>query len=163
MTDLAIGRFVECTSLQLLSSADPRPIQPSGTSSSPIPAGPPSERTLPSITGTTARHNLATSFTRALSEPEPNATQQQPPSRAHGPQVQTCFASDPQCQTANEQPTRSIRPAIDHSRFLLSPEARTSAQNQAQLPGRNCRGVKLVELNGFEPMTPCLQSRCSPS
>jgi len=24
-------------------------------------------------------------------------------------------------------------------------------------------GVKLVELNGFEPMTPCLQSRCSPS
>ena len=118
---------------------------------------------LPSITGTTARHNLATSFTRALSEPEPNATQQQPPSRAHGPQVQTCFASDPQCQTANEQPIRSIRPAIDHSRFLLSPEARTSAQNQAQLPGRNCRGVKLVELNGFEPMTPCLQSRCSPS
>src|SRR5262245_13597832 len=72
----------------------------------------------PSITGTTARHNLATSFTRALSEPKPNATQQLSPSRAHEPQVQTCFASDPQCQTAKEQPTRSIRPAIDHSRFL---------------------------------------------
>src|SRR5262245_40227216 len=40
-----------------------------------------------------------------------------PPSRAHEPQVQTCFASDPQCQTAKEQPTRSKRPAIDHSRF----------------------------------------------
>jgi len=37
----------------------------------------------PSITGTTARHNLATSFTRALSEPKPNATQQLSPSRAH--------------------------------------------------------------------------------
>ena len=26
-----------------------------------------------------------------------------------------------------------------------------------------CPTLKLVEMNGFEPMTPCLQSRCSPS
>ena len=26
-----------------------------------------------------------------------------------------------------------------------------------------CPTEKLVEMNGFEPMTPCLQSRCSPS
>jgi hypothetical protein len=37
----------------------------------------------PSILCTTARHNLATSFTRALSEPKRNATQQPKPSRAH--------------------------------------------------------------------------------
>jgi hypothetical protein len=37
---------------------------------------------LPSIPCTTARHNLATSFTRALSEPKPIATHQQTPACA---------------------------------------------------------------------------------
>ena len=26
-----------------------------------------------------------------------------------------------------------------------------------------CRGSRLVEISGIEPLTPCLQSRCSPS
>ena len=81
----------------------------------------------PSITGTTARHNLATSFTRALSEPKPNTTQQLSPSRAHELQVQTSFASDPQCQTAKEQPTRSKDPpsiTLDFFSFFRGPNTR---------------------------------------
>jgi len=42
----------------------------------------PSELSLPSIPCTTARHNLATSFTRALSEPNLIATHQQTPACA---------------------------------------------------------------------------------
>jgi hypothetical protein len=32
-----------------------------------------------------------------------------------------------------------------------------------QSPGKSRRGKSMVELSGIEPLTPCLQSRCSPS
>ena len=31
------------------------------------------------------------------------------------------------------------------------------------LPKFGCRHCRLVEMMGFEPMTPCLQGRCSPN
>jgi hypothetical protein len=104
----------------------------------------------PSIPCTTARHNLATSFTRALSEPNPIATQQLNAITRAWTCVQTCFASDPQCQTAKEQSRRSADLRAMFSIFLLSREVK-------KLPR------KLVEPNGIEPMTSCLQSRRSPS
>jgi hypothetical protein len=60
--------------------------------------------------------------------------------------VQTCFASDPQCQTAKEQKSETKASNQAFPIFFLSREVR-----------------KLVEPNGIEPMTSCLQSRRSPS
>ena len=80
---------------------------------------------LPSIPCTTARHNLATSFTRALSEPNPIATQHHNAIKSAWTCVQTCFASDPQCQTAKEQSRRSLRSsslALNFSSFSRGQE-----------------------------------------
>ena len=57
-------------------------------------------------------------------------------------------------------PTRAL--AFDHAFLCVCGPAHASPRpegaERAQLP----EGV-LVEVNGIEPMTPCLQSRCSPS
>jgi hypothetical protein len=109
----------------------------------------------PSITGTTARHNLATSFTRALSEPKPNATQQLSPSRAHERASKRALHPIHNVkQPKNNRPDPKTRHRSLSISFLSS---------EVPIPGVKLVGVKLVELNGFEPMTPCLQSRCSPS
>ena len=47
--------------------------------------------------------------------------------------------------------------------FLIHDEQRsgTNARRQAGVVEHSLRGV--VEISGLEPLTPCLQSRCSPS
>ena len=37
------------------------------------------------------------------------------------------------------------------------------SDRQEATEGEARRRARVVEVNGFEPMTPCLQSRCSPS
>ena len=48
--------------------------------------------------------------------------------------------------------------------FLQPSPARLLVPSLLQVPARcACRLCLLVEINGIEPLTPCLQSRCSPS
>ena len=86
---------------------------------------------LPSIYPcTTARHNLATSFTRALSEPKPTTRTTALAIARARTRVQTCFASDQQCQTAKEQ-AKGSRPR-SRSQFLSF--YRGQSQNRQQEP-----------------------------
>ena len=129
----------------------------------------------PSQPHATARHNLATSFTRALSEPKPIAAHQQTPACAR--ELASKRALHP-IHNVKQPENRDQRTDVRHlphqpsSQIRLSQEvthnsrrlARTwnQARTNCPLPSVLCP-LKLVELNGFEPMTPCLQSRCSPS
>jgi hypothetical protein len=38
-----------------------------------------------------------------------------------------------------------------------------TADRTSKAPAATCLSDDVVEVNGIEPMTPCLQSRCSPS
>ena len=96
----------------------------------------------PSITGTTARHNLATSFTRALSEPKPNATQQR--TRHHArmnlrPNVLCIRSTMSNSQRTTDQVQR---PAIDHSRFLFF--LQRSDYQCAELPAHETGGAERI-------------------
>jgi hypothetical protein len=101
MADLAIGRFVS-HQLTALVFRDPDHQQSDISSRQHQQTHLRSASTFP-LPHATARHNLATSFTRALSEPKPIAAHQLNASMRAWTCVQTCFASDPQCQTAREQ------------------------------------------------------------
>ena len=46
---------------------------------------------------------------------------------------------------------------------LEPPTSRLSGARSNHLSYEPISGLSLVEMMGFEPMTPCLQGRCSPS
>ena len=52
---------------------------------------------------------------------------------------------------------------VSNSWFVISPGNTPSIMNYAlpKLPALSLSSFSLVENNGFEPLTPCVQSRCS--
>ena len=134
---------------QLLSSADPI-LQPSDIELS-LNA---SRRTFgahpPFIPCTTARHNLATSFTRALL-----ATH-----------IHHAHSSKRHHARLNMRPSvLCIRSTMSNSQRTKATIRRSSTHvlNFSSFSRGQNLGVRLVEPNGIEPMTSCLQSRRSPS
>ena len=76
--------------------------------------------------------------------------QSQPVSRSKKTEYDIFF------RIVKEQPTHSTR---NDAQATSSELACASSLGSVT----DFRGRKVVEVNGIEPMTPCLQSRCSPS
>ena len=65
-------------------------------------------------------------------------------------------------QIVKEQPiVRMLEPEIAACGVFR--QAHEPGNFRFNIQGRAGRGRAMVEVNGIEPMTPCLQSRCSPS
>ncbi len=54
-------------------------------------------------------------------------------------------------------------PFNQHARFRVAPETRLASSPNAGRGGARSWRCQMVEVNGFEPMTSCLQSRRSPN
>ena len=78
--------------------------------------------------------------------------------------VQTFISSeDNGASTANEAKLRKAR-GRRRSRVFAKQNTLEGGPSGAQISQRaTASGPNMVELNGIEPLTPCLQSRCSPS
>ncbi len=80
---------------------------------------------------------------------------QQVPWRRERPRLRPATLSYPRCQRS--------RRTCDRCRATPGPSI-VSSQYRQTLRTPSCSGrPSLVELTGFEPATPCLQSRCSPN
>ena len=136
----------------------------------PIPAEEPSELSHLPSPSTTARHNLATSFTRALSEPKPIAAHQQTPACAR--ELASKRALHP-IHNVKQPENRDQRTDVRHPlanrvlKFFFLQRSHAPDAGTKLGPTVLCLLFsvlwKLVEPNGIEPMTSCLQSRRSPS
>ena len=68
----------------------------------------------------------------------------------------------PRAYQARALTTWAMSP-FDSSVYLVLLSTRSSLSSPHRLTKFGCRYYRLVEMMGIEPMTPCLQGRCSPS
>ena len=68
----------------------------------------------------------------------------------------------PRADQARALTTWAMSP-FDPSVYLVLLSTRSSLSSPHRLTKFGCRYYRLVEMMGIEPMTPCLQGRCSPS
>ena len=102
---------------------------------------------LPSIPCTTARHNLATSFTRALSEPKLTTTR-----NSHSHHARPNLRPNVLCirsTMSNSQRTSADFRPLTHSQFLLSqsPEQKMVGQGRFELPTSRLSSARSNQLS----------------
>ena len=150
MPTLADRQSLNNRLMQLLSSASAALQKPDTGSSSGATSGT-FGAPLTFVMRTTARHNLATSFTRALSEPKLTTTR-----NSHSHHARPNLRPNVLC-------IRSTMSNSQRTRRRLSSPIPLSISFFLQRSTNRSWQQELVELNGIEPMTSCLQSRRSPN
>ena len=76
-----------------------------------------------------------------------------------------CMESNPELSRAEfkKNVSQAERPRLTSEDAILSYGFSQPCIFSFFVPSLKARGEKMVEMMGIEPMTPCLQGRCSPS
>ena len=139
----------------------PRPSSPPGAKASTecpsfTPTPPPARRTQPHP----KRHRRSHATNRTLASPSTQITRPRPSTQLTPSRTPEGFTHQIQIHHAKQhgQPRKASQP--NRQVFRIQTAHRRSSHNATQHTGTKPNSLETI---GFEPMTPCLQSRCSPA